>query len=34
LYYCCRATKTANKQGYIHSSYQEAEMAFFEYYEY
>jgi len=34
LYYCCCAAKTANKQGYIHASYQAAEMAFFEYYEY
>jgi len=29
LLYC----KTASKQGYIHASYQVAEMAFFEYYE-
>jgi len=28
LYYCCCAAKTANKQGYIHASYQAAEMAF------
>jgi len=32
LLYCCCAAKTANKQGYIHSSYQVAEMVFFEYY--
>jgi len=29
LYYCCCAAKTANKQGYIHASYQAAEMAFY-----
>jgi len=28
LYYCCSAANTANKQGYIHASYQVAEMAF------
>jgi len=28
LYYCCCAAKTVNKQGYIHASYQVAEMAF------
>jgi len=31
--FCCCAAKTVNKQGYIHASYQMAEMAFFEYYE-
>jgi len=34
LYYCCSAAKTVNKQGCIHASYQVAEMALFEYYEY
>jgi len=34
LYYCCCDAKTVNKQGFIHASYQVAEMAFFEYYEY
>jgi len=33
LYYCCCAAKTI-QQGYIHASYQVAEMAFFENYEY
>jgi len=28
LYYCSFAAKTVNKQGYIHASYQVAEMAF------
>jgi len=27
LHYCCCAAKTVNKQGYIHASYQVAEMA-------
>ena len=34
MYYCCCTAKTANKQSHIHASYQVAEMAFFEYYEY
>jgi len=34
LYYCYRAEKTVNKQGYIHDSYHVAESAIFEYYEY
>jgi len=33
LYYCCCAAKAVDKQGYVHASYQVAEMAFFEYYE-
>jgi len=28
LYYCCCAAKTVNKEGYIHASYQVAEMSF------
>jgi len=34
MYYWCCAAKTVNKQGYIHISYQVAEMKVFEYYEY
>jgi len=34
LDYCCCAARTVNWQGYIHASYQVAEMVFFEYYEY
>jgi len=34
LYYFCCAAKTVNKQGSTHASYQVAETAVFEYYEY